>query len=104
MDPIRWFSDVGLTDAGLVGGKGANLGELTRSGFPVPPGFVVTSAAYLDAVQGSGARIRLAALLRQTGVDSRALSRAHQTAALGLAVGYRRSGTRRSSHLVGKRG
>ncbi len=84
MDPIRWFSDVGLTDAGLVGGKGANLGELTRSGFPVPPGFVVTS--------------------RQTGVDSRALSRAHQTAALGLAVGYRHSGTRRSSHLVGKRG
>ena len=62
------------------GWQRANLGELTRSGFPVPPGFVVTSAAYLDAVQASGARGRLAALLGETGVDSRALSRAHQTA------------------------
>src|SRR5690606_38200338 len=27
-------------------GKGANLGELIGAGFPVPPGFVVTTAAY----------------------------------------------------------
>ena len=44
--PIRWFSEVGLDDVMLVGGKGANLGELTRAGLPVPPGFVVTSEAY----------------------------------------------------------
>ena len=29
----------------LLGGKGANLAEMTRIGLPVPPGFVVTSAA-----------------------------------------------------------
>ncbi len=29
----------------LLGGKGANLAEMTRLGLPVPPGFVVTSAA-----------------------------------------------------------
>lgn len=29
-----------------VGGKGANLGELTRAGFSVPPGFCVTTAAF----------------------------------------------------------
>ncbi|HLU53963.1 MAG TPA: PEP/pyruvate-binding domain-containing protein [Pseudonocardia sp.] len=29
-----------------VGGKAANLGELIAAGFPVPPGFVVTTAAY----------------------------------------------------------
>jgi pyruvate,water dikinase len=80
VDPIRWSSDIGLTDADLVGGKGANLGELTRSGFPVPPGFVVMSAAYLDPVQASGARSRLAALLSETGVDARAVARAHQAA------------------------
>jgi pyruvate,water dikinase len=80
MDAIRWFSEIGLADAALVGGKGANLGELSRAGFPVPPGFVVTSAAYLDAVQASGARSRLAALLRETGVDGRALVRAHHIA------------------------
>src|SRR5215213_1004935 len=30
----------------VVGGKGANLGVLTRAGLPVPPGFCVTTAAY----------------------------------------------------------
>ena len=37
---------MGRHDLGLAGGKGANLGELIRAGFPVPPGFVVTTAAY----------------------------------------------------------
>jgi pyruvate, orthophosphate dikinase len=31
--------------ADLLGGKGANLAEMTRMGLPVPPGFVVTTAA-----------------------------------------------------------
>lgn len=43
---IVWFEDVGKTDIPLVGGKGANLGELTRSKIPVPPGFIVTADAY----------------------------------------------------------
>ncbi len=30
----------------VVGGKAANLGELIRAGFPVPPGFCLTTAAY----------------------------------------------------------
>ncbi|MEA2058280.1 MAG: PEP/pyruvate-binding domain-containing protein, partial [Actinomycetota bacterium] len=30
---------------GLLGGKGANLGEMTRIGVPVPPGFTITTAA-----------------------------------------------------------
>ena len=29
----------------LLGGKGANLAEMTRLGLPVPPGFIVTTAA-----------------------------------------------------------
>jgi pyruvate,orthophosphate dikinase len=36
---------------GLLGGKGANLGEMTRIGVPVPPGFTITTEAcnaYLD--------------------------------------------------------
>src|SRR6266542_2708378 len=33
-------------DLAVAGGKGANLGELVRAGFPVPTGFVVTTAAY----------------------------------------------------------
>ena len=34
-----------------VGGKGASLARLARAGFPVPPGFDVTTGAYLDFVE-----------------------------------------------------
>jgi len=48
---IAWLDQVGADDIALVGGKGANLGELLRAGFPVPNGFVVTTDAFgrLDA-------------------------------------------------------
>lgn len=38
----------------LVGGKAANLGELIRAGFAVPPGFCVTTAAYTLVSAGAG--------------------------------------------------
>src|SRR5437016_13970575 len=37
---------VGRSDLAIAGGKGANLGELIRAGFPVSSGFIVTTAAY----------------------------------------------------------
>jgi len=43
---IAWFEEVGRDDVPLAGGKGANLGELTRAQIPVPPGFIVTSEVY----------------------------------------------------------
>ncbi|MDO8513578.1 MAG: phosphoenolpyruvate synthase [bacterium] len=46
MKSIVWFAEVGKDDIPLVGGKGANLGEMTRAGLPVPPGFIVTADAY----------------------------------------------------------
>ncbi len=48
---VVWFSEVGREDLGLVGGKGANLGELTRASIPVPPGFVVTADTYFHFIQ-----------------------------------------------------
>jgi phosphoenolpyruvate synthase/pyruvate phosphate dikinase len=35
----------------IVGGKGANLGEMTRANIPVPPGFIITAHAYFDFLQ-----------------------------------------------------
>ncbi|WP_298446417.1 PEP/pyruvate-binding domain-containing protein, partial [Gordonia sp. (in: high G+C Gram-positive bacteria)] len=58
---VRSLGELGLGDAPSVGGKGANLGELIRGGFPVPGGFVVTKQAYLAAVDAAGLRDRLAA-------------------------------------------
>jgi pyruvate,water dikinase len=43
---IGWFNDIGLADRPTVGGKGGSLGELTRASIPVPPGFVVRTAAF----------------------------------------------------------
>jgi pyruvate,water dikinase len=43
---LRRLADLGRGDLATAGGKGANLGELTRAGLPVPPGFVLTTAAY----------------------------------------------------------
>jgi pyruvate, water dikinase len=40
------FDELGLEQIGHVGGKSAHLGDLRRAGFPVPPGFAVTTRAF----------------------------------------------------------
>ncbi|ULL13084.1 phosphoenolpyruvate synthase [Paenibacillus sp. H1-7] len=50
------FQQIDKSSLPLVGGKGANLGEMTRAGFPVPPGFCVTTEAY-RAFIGQSARM-----------------------------------------------
>ena len=40
------FSQIQATALPHVGGKGANLGEMAQAGFPIPPGFCVTTAAF----------------------------------------------------------
>ena len=65
MRTILWFDEIRLSDTGAVGGKGANLGELTAGGMPVPPGFVVTGEAYLDTMERAGVRARLVDILSE---------------------------------------
>src|SRR5580765_8059770 len=48
------FKSLDRRDLALVGGKGANLGELTKAGFPVPPGFCVTTVAFRAFLDGAG--------------------------------------------------
>jgi len=43
---VLFFKDIDKDDIPSVGGKGANLGEMTQASFPVPYGFAVTVAAY----------------------------------------------------------
>ena len=53
----RWLQDFeeGSADkADLLGGKGANLAEMTRMGLPVPPGFTVTTEACRAYMEGDG--------------------------------------------------
>ena len=48
MSPTKYvydFSEGNASMKPLLGGKGANLAEMTGLGIPVPPGFTVTTAA-----------------------------------------------------------
>src|SRR5712664_1059541 len=48
------LSALGARDLAVAGGKGANLGELMRAGFPVPDGFVITTEVYARAASAAG--------------------------------------------------
>lgn len=57
------LTELSARDLPLAGGKGANLGELIRAGFPVPEGFVVTTAAYAAVLAGSSLGTKLDSFL-----------------------------------------
>jgi pyruvate,water dikinase len=65
---VVWFKDVDKEDIPLVGGKGANLGEMTKAGFPVPNGFIVTSEAYYHFVEVNKLKDRIKACLHNLDV------------------------------------
>jgi pyruvate,water dikinase len=46
MKYIRDFKEISINDVVIAGGKGASLGEMTKAGIPVPPGFVITTEAF----------------------------------------------------------
>lgn len=51
---VVWFHEVTKNDIAIVGGKGANLGEMTIAGIPVPQGFIVTASAYFSFIKKTG--------------------------------------------------
>ncbi|HEU4909668.1 MAG TPA: PEP/pyruvate-binding domain-containing protein, partial [Propionibacteriaceae bacterium] len=59
---IKKFDELGRDDIDQAGGKGANLGELTRAGLPVPPGFVIITDAYRSYVAEHQLADKIAAL------------------------------------------
>src|SRR5207302_7206572 len=64
---VRWFSDIGLSDVGLVGGKNASLGEMIRSlapvGVRVPDGLAITAEGYRHVLRTAGLEKPIAELL-----------------------------------------
>lgn len=70
-DSIAWFDDLTRNDVLVAGGKGANLGEMRHAGLPVPPGFVVTAAAYRAFVEQAGLRAEIDRRLAELNVDDR---------------------------------
>jgi pyruvate,water dikinase len=69
---VLWFKEIRKTDIPIVGGKGANLGEMTHAGIPVPDGFVVTSKAYFDFITSTSIKKKMMTELDGLDVDDQA--------------------------------
>jgi pyruvate,water dikinase len=52
---IFWFEELGQEHNNTVGKKCANLGEMTRMGLPVPPGFALSIDMYRKFIRETGA-------------------------------------------------
>jgi len=69
MTNISWFKELSKEDIPLVGGKGANLGEMFNAGIPVPPGFVVTAGAYKYFLEKTGINEEIMGILDALDVE-----------------------------------
>ena len=63
------FSQLTKAHIPAAGGKGANLGELTTAGLPVPAGFVLTTGAYDAFVQAHGVPRQIVDLAHTVSAD-----------------------------------
>jgi pyruvate,water dikinase len=70
MKYVEFFEELSKEDVDIAGGKGANLGELTQAGIPVPPGFVITSATYQKFMEETGITQRIMDILDSLDVNN----------------------------------
>lgn len=65
-----WFKEISSKDIAIAGGKGANLGQMTQLGIPVPNGFVVGSDTYSAFLHKTGLQERIQAQLKSLDVHN----------------------------------
>jgi pyruvate, water dikinase len=80
VDCVIGLEQLDRTSVPIAGGKGANLGEMTRAGLPVPPGFVVTVDAWDQFVQESDLENRIQQRLAEVNPDDTRALKAAQDA------------------------
>src|SRR5450756_1653448 len=68
-DLIVAFANARRSDVPKLGGKGANLGEMTAAGLPVPPGFILAIEAYRQFYESNELGPRIAALIKNIDPD-----------------------------------
>jgi pyruvate,water dikinase len=69
---IAWFEEVDKNDIPLVGGKGANLGEMTQAGIRVPGGYNITIEGYDKFVETNVLHDKVMDFLKELDVDDTA--------------------------------
>ena len=63
MTLIRNIKDITKDDVSPAGGKGASLGEMTRAGIAVPPGFVILAPAFEKFLEKTDLNVEIDAAL-----------------------------------------
>jgi pyruvate, water dikinase len=66
---ILFFSEINTHDESIVGKKGIILGNITQAGFPVPPGFVVSTKAYFQFLKKHNLIVRINQLISTINFD-----------------------------------
>jgi phosphoenolpyruvate synthase/pyruvate phosphate dikinase len=69
MKYVQTFQQLKSGDTAIAGGKGASLGEMTRVGIPVPPGFVVLASAFDAFLAATDVGVEIAAILETANTD-----------------------------------
>ena len=69
-DHVVSINEVGRGQIDQVGGKGANLGELIKSGIPVPPGFVVTTSSFKQFIEDNDIKDQIEQIILQKVSDT----------------------------------
>jgi len=66
---ILWLDQIKEDQFNLVGGKGFNLGIMTKLGLPVPEGFAITTKAFNDFIYSTGIRDKIYEIIAATNID-----------------------------------
>jgi phosphoenolpyruvate synthase/pyruvate phosphate dikinase len=69
-DYILSFHEIDQRDLARVGGKGANLGEMVKAGFPVPYGFCVTTNSYRAFIEDNHLAQFISEVLKDANPDN----------------------------------
>ncbi|MGB9674558.1 MAG: PEP/pyruvate-binding domain-containing protein, partial [Nanopusillaceae archaeon] len=67
---IKWFSEISKDDVNIAGGKGANLGEMSKLNIPVPPGFVVTVEGYWKFLEHNKIKEKILEILNKIDITN----------------------------------
>lgn len=70
---IAWFEEVDKNDIPLVGGKGANLGEMTQAGIRVPGGYNITIEGFDIFIEANNLHDKIQEFLKDLNEDDTAV-------------------------------
>ncbi len=66
---LVWFADADTDDDTQIGSAGQKLGKMAQAGFPIPPGFIITSGAYFQFLRQNKLEHKIKSLLSTTNFE-----------------------------------